>query len=125
MCAYWFNIVNLYGYRFKYDNMNEFIYSNKYKEISELVKKVRQPFQIQSIILNYDSFINNLWDMENEETINKQAVIVIGFHPSDNLEETMKMANDLKEYVKLLTEKFDINPNPGFQSGAEWNLFEK
>jgi len=61
--------------------------------------------------------------MEDDNSeIQDHLVFVIGFEPNDNLEETMRLSNQLTDYVNNSEFKYyELEKTPKFYAGIESN----
>lgn len=114
----WYSIFCVYGYNIIIPKgINYHKYLLKLQDLD-----IKQPFGIESLISDFHSRLEGC-DMDDISYLDKYANIVLGFIPSDDLNETLNMANQLKEYITDNPDFKDIqfSEKPGFYSGDTWD----
>lgn len=119
MGADWYTSLTFYGYRIKVpDDMKYKKFVNTVNEINEFLQN---PYEITGLLESFHSRMESMseWD---QECLDDQAVILIGFKPDDELDTFIHNVNELKEYItdNHYLMGLELEETPKFYSGIEW-----
>jgi hypothetical protein len=119
MAADLHNTITFYGYKIILPvgyNYREYI-----ETLYGLNSILDADFQIGGILSSFHTCMENA-SYDELECFDDNAVIIIGFHPNDNLETTLKMGVKLAEYIvdNPILEGIEISIEAKFYSGIDW-----
>jgi hypothetical protein len=82
---------------------------------------LEEPFRITGVLSKFKSALEDLSDDELIE-LDKNAHLIIGFIPSDNLTELVEKSTELGEFItnNPILDGLEFSTNPGFFSGIDW-----
>jgi len=117
MGADWYEPYIIYGYIIGVPENKS--YRKFIIKLNDLNTLVENPFSINGLL---PSFHSRMEGRDNND-LDDFAVIVIGFKPSDNLEENVELGKKLAEYVKdtPILSGFIISQKPKFYTGIVWD----
>jgi len=117
MGADWYEPYIIYGYIIGVPENKS--YRKFIIKLNDLNTLVENPFSINGLLPSFHSRM----EYGNNDDLDDFAVIVIGFTPSNNLEENVELGKKLAEYVKdtPILSGFVISEKPKFYTGIVWD----
>jgi hypothetical protein len=117
MGADWYEPYIIYGYIIGVPENKS--YRKFIIKLNDLNTLVENPFSINGLLPTFHSRMEG----RDNNDLDDYAVIVIGFTPSDNLEENVELGKKLAEYVKdtPILSGFVISEKPKFYTGIVWD----
>jgi hypothetical protein len=117
MGADWYYPEIWYGYTFVSPTTQS--YRSFLSSIYPLREFVAAPFQIKSLLGSFHSRME--FDESGGRELDGLATAMIGFQPSNNLEQTLVWAKELADYVQSpIFMGLEFHSEPGFVTGIEW-----
>lgn len=119
MGADWYSTLIYFGYAIsipRHKSYRKFV--GKLYGLNGIIQK---PFEITGVLSDFHSRMEYASSQELAE-LDDSAQILIGFTPPSDIDEFVKLANDLKEFVSdnSILEGLDIETKPQFFSGIDW-----
>jgi hypothetical protein len=109
----WYCTSSMYGYAFQipedttYGDFLEFVFR---------LHKLEPPFEIVGLLSVFHSQMQG----EDNDELDRDAKIVLGFSPQDDLDETAGLILKLKKNILPLFKDYEMLPGPKFYTGIEW-----
>ena len=119
MGADWYHPFTIFGYLLVVPQGTT--YSKFVNIIWGLNGALKEPFEIVGILNSFHSRMEGCGPRDIEE-FNDNAIIVLGFRPSDDLAKTLALGQELAEYIidNPILDGIDIAKNAGFYTGIDW-----
>lgn len=116
----WYNPITYYGMMIRIPDKENY---RKYVNMVYMIRPfIDTPFEIVSLL---SSFHSRMEGGDNKD-MDDLSTLVVGFKPSNNLEETIRLAERLSMYVKetIVFEGLDIMNEGKFFTGIKWDDWE-
>jgi hypothetical protein len=108
MGANWYNAITVYGY------------SYNGSDIKKASKNLYFPPNCPITGFGLLKMFNDRIGMIDEKELDEEASLVVGFIPSDDLNETLRMGKDLEEFMKTIPNRNEFKSVPRFHTGLSW-----
>jgi hypothetical protein len=109
----WYYTVSFFGYEITIPD--DTTYRKFCRELYGYEGCLQPPFEITGIISEFNSLLD-------ASSLNDKAKIVIGFKPSNDINETLELSKQLAEYIvdNPIFEGLIFSDKPQFFSGIDW-----
>jgi hypothetical protein len=121
MGADWYHPFTIFGYLLVVPQGTT--YAKFVNTIWGLNGALKEPFEIVGILNSFHSRMEGCGPHDIEE-FNDNAIIVLGFRPSNDIQKTLALGQELAEYIidNPILDGIDIAKNAGFYTGIDWTL---
>ena len=119
MGADWYTCFSFFGYKIKVPN--DITYKKFVNQLNEINEFLQQPYEITGVLNSFHSRMESASEYDLEY-LDKNATVLIGFKPNDNVDIFIHNVNELKEYIadNHYLMGLELEETPTFYSGIEW-----